>query len=216
MHTLKAVIFDYGKVLSLPPTPEQWQGMSARFGKTPLELQQAYHDNRPQMDRGLEDYVAYWQKVGKDCNRQINAAEALELSEHDNWQWTNESPEVVQLARDLQRAGYKTGILSNMEKRMLAAMRKKLKWLDEFDVQIYSCEVGMVKPEAEIYRLACRRLGCEPPEALFLDDKKENTEAAKQTGMQSLVFNSVVEPVMLTVEAELTVAWLRETLLHGR
>jgi putative hydrolase of the HAD superfamily len=216
MHTLKAVIFDYGKVLSLPPTPEQWQGMSTRFGKTPLELQQAYHDNRPQMDRGLEDYVAYWQKVGKDCNRQISAAEALELSEHDNWQWTNESPEVVQLARDLQQAGYKTGILSNMEKRMLAAMRGKLKWLDEFDVQIYSCEVGMVKPDAEIYRLACRRLGCEPHEALFLDDKKENTEAAKQMGMQSLVFNSVVEPVMLTGEPEITVAGVREMLLNGR
>ena len=159
MNTLKAVVFDYGKVLSLPPTLEQWQQMSARLGKTPQELQQFYHDYRPDMDRGLDDYVAYWQKVGKDCGRQISAAEALELSDHDNWQWTNESPEMVRLARDLQRAGYKTAILSNMEKRMLAAMSEKLAWLDEFDVQIYSCEVGMVKPEAEIYRLVLPEAG---------------------------------------------------------
>ncbi len=215
MNTLKAVVFDYGKVLSLPPTLEQWQQMSARLGKTPQELQPFYHDCRPDMDRGLDDYVAYWQKVGKGCGRQISAAEALELSDHDNWQWTNESPEMVRLARDLQRAGYKTAILSNMEKRMLAAMREKLAWLDEFDVQIYSCEVGMVKPEAEIFLLCCRRLGCEPHEALFLDDKKENTEGAKKVGMQSFVFHSVVEPVMLTGEPEVTVPELRSLLLNG-
>jgi putative hydrolase of the HAD superfamily len=216
MHTLQAVAFDYGKVLSLPPTEAQWRTLSTRFGKPLQEFQQIYWGNREELDRGTLDNVAYWQRVGKDCGLDISDAEALELIEHDNLQWTNENPEMLALARDLQRAGYRTAILSNMEHRMLAAMRKKLKWLDEFDVQIYSCEIGAVKPEAKIFRLCCERLGCLPEEALFLDDKKVNTEGAKKIGMQAYVYHSVVDPVMLTGESEITVAELRAQLLGVR
>jgi putative hydrolase of the HAD superfamily len=216
MHTLKAVLFDYGRVLSLPPTLEEWQKLSTRFGKTLEEFQHIYWGNREGLDRGILTDIAYWQKVGADSGVSIGEAEALELIEQDIAQWTNESPEMLALARDLHRAGFKTAILSNMEHRMLAAMRKKLAWLDEFDVQVYSCELGTVKPEPEIYRECCRRLGCQPHEALFLDDKKLNTEGAKKVGMQSYVFHSAVDAVMLTGTSEISVAELRALLLNGR
>lgn len=213
MPTFKAVAFDYGKVLSLPPTQEQWQTLCTRFGKPLQEFQQIYWAHRDELDRGTLDNVHYWQAVGRDCGFDIGAAEAEELIEHDNTQWTNVSPEMLGLTRDLRRAGYRTAILSNMQFTMLAAMRRKLAWLDEFDVQMYSCEVGTVKPEPAIYLECCRRLECEPHEALFLDDKKVNTEAAKKVGMQSYVFHSAADPVMLTGEQEITVAELRAMLL---
>ena len=78
---------------------------------------------------------------------------------------------------------------------------------------MYSCELGTVKPEPAIYLECCRRLDCAPHEALFLDDKKVNTEAAKKVGMQSYVFHSAVDPVMQTGEQEITVAELRALLL---
>jgi putative hydrolase of the HAD superfamily len=95
-------------------------------------------------------------------------------------------------------------------------MRQKLRWLDEFDTQIYSCEVGMVKPEPEIYHHCCKQLGCQPDEALFLDDKKVNTEGAKRAGMQSYVFHSAADEVMRTGEMEISVQELRARLLGGR
>ncbi len=213
MPTLKAVAFDYGKVLSLPPTQEQWQTLSARFGTPLQEFQQFYWGHREELDRGTLDNIAYWRKVGSDCGFEISEAEALELIEHDNAQWTNENAEMLHLSRDLRQAGYKTAILSNMERRMLSAMRQKLAWLDEFEVQIYSCEIGTVKPEAEIYLECCQRLGCQPHEALFLDDKKVNTEGARKVGMQSFVFHSALDPVMQTGESEITVPELRAMLL---
>jgi len=213
MHTLKAVVFDYGKVLSLPPTEEQWQKLSARFGKPLQEFQQIYWGNRGELDRGTLDNVAYWKKVGADCGATVSDEEAERLIEHDNTQWTNENPAMLGLSRELHAGGYRTAILSNMEHRMLAAMRAKLRWLDEFDVQMYSCEVGAVKPEAAIYLECCRRLECEPGETLFLDDKKVNTEGAKQVGMQSYVYQSTLDAVMLTGEPEITVEELRRLLL---
>jgi putative hydrolase of the HAD superfamily len=215
MHTLKAVAFDFGKVLSLPPTPEQWQTLSTRFGKSVQEFQPIYWDNRDGMDLGTLDNIDYWKKVGADCGIAISDAEAEKLIDYDNMQWTNENPPTLALARDLQQAGYRTAVLSNMEYRMLAVMRRKLAWLNEFDVQIYSCEVGTAKPEAAIYRLCCQRLGCEPEQALFLDDKKVNTEGAKKIGMQSYVFHSIIDPVMKTGKPEITLADLRKLLLNG-
>jgi putative hydrolase of the HAD superfamily len=215
MPTFKAVAFDYGKVLSLPPTHEQWQSLSERFALPVQEFQQIYWGHREELDRGTLDNVHYWQAVGRDCGFAISVAEAEELIEQYNTQGTNESPEMLDLTRDLRRAGYLTAILSNMQFTMLAAMRRKLKWLDEFDVQMYSCEVGTVKPEPAIYLECCRRLGCQPQETLFLDDKKVNTEAAKKVGMQSYVFHSAEDQVMLTGEQEITVAELRSLLLGG-
>jgi len=216
MPAFKAVAFDYGKVLSLPPTREQWLALSTRFGKPPQEFQRIYWGHREELDRGTLDNVHYWQAVGRDCGVAISAAVAEDLIEHDNQQWTNENPETVALARDLHRAGYRTAILSNMQDRMLATMRRKLAWLDEFDVQMYSCELGSVKPEPAIYLECCRRLGCAPPEAVFLDDKKVNTEAARRVGMHSYVFHSARDPVMLTGEQEITVQELRLMLLDGK
>ena len=213
MPPFKAVAFDYGKVLSLPPTHEQWQTLCTRFGKPLQEFQRIYWGHREELDRGTLDNVHYWQAVGRDCGFDLSVAEAEELIEYDNTQWTNEYPEMLDLTRDLRRAGYRTAILSNMQFTMLAAMRRKLAWLDEFDVQMYSCELGTVKPEPAIYLECCRRLGCEPQEALFLDDKKVNTEAAKKVGMHSYVFHSAEDEVMLTGEQEITVAQLRSMLL---
>lgn len=216
MSALKAVAFDYGKVLSLPPTAEQWQRLSSRFGKPPQAFQQIYWGHREELDRGTLDNLGYWQAVARDCGHEIGADEAEQLIERDSDQWANENPEMLALARDLRRAGYRTAILSNMERRLLTVIRRKLAWLDDFDVQIFSCEVGTVKPEPAIYLECCRRLGCEPREALFLDDKQINTEAAKKVGMESFVFHSAADEVMQTGEQEITVVELRAMLLNGR
>ena len=125
MPTFKAVAFDYGKVLSLPPTQEQWQTLCTRFSQPLQEFQQIYWAHREELDRGTLDNVHYWQAVGRDCGFDISVAEAQELIEHDNTQWTNVSPEMLDLTRDLRRAGYRTAILSNMQFTMLAAMRQQ-------------------------------------------------------------------------------------------
>jgi putative hydrolase of the HAD superfamily len=216
MSKVKAVVFDYGKVLSLPPNQQQWLALSTRFGKPPHEFQPIYWGkNREELDRGTLDNVAYWRKVGRDCGLEISDSDAEQLIDHDSAQWTSENPAMLELARELRRAGYQTAILSNMEHRLLAVIRSQLPWLAEFDVQMYSCEVGAVKPEPAIYLECCRRLACQPQEALFLDDKKSNTEAAKQVGMQSYVYQSGDDPVMNTGDQEITVAELRAMLLNG-
>ena len=55
---------------------------------------------------------------------------------------------MLELAREIKSRGLKTAILSNMPFDLLAELRRKFDWLDEFDVQIWSCELGVIKPDA--------------------------------------------------------------------
>jgi len=72
-------------------------------------------------------------------------------------------------------------------------LRRKFDWLDEFDVQTWSCELGVIKPDAEIYHACLTALGCEAGRALFFDDRPRNVDGAKQAGMDAHVFESAAQ-----------------------
>jgi HAD superfamily hydrolase (TIGR01509 family) len=69
------------------------------------------------------------------------------------------------------------------------------RWIDErcglsryLDAAFVSYETGVRKPAPEAYLLPCRRLGIAPGEALFVDDRGDNCEAARAVGMDAIVF----------------------------
>jgi len=53
-----------------------------------------------------------------------------------------------------------------------------------FEKVYYSYEMGMRKPDVEIFNYIIRTHDLSPKRTLFIDDKKENTDAAKQAGLQ--------------------------------
>lgn len=55
-----------------------------------------------------------------------------------------------------------------------------------FEHVIESSAEGIRKPDPRIYELACRRLGIEPAEAVYLDDLGINLKPAKALGMQTI------------------------------
>jgi putative hydrolase of the HAD superfamily len=56
-----------------------------------------------------------------------------------------------------------------------------------FDAVVISGEVGLHKPQPEIFRLGAERLGLPPEECVFVDDLRENCEGAEAIGMTALL-----------------------------
>lgn len=84
------------------------------------------------------------------------------------------------------KKNYKTAILSNVTKGGLEK-RVDLQVLKEhFDTIVASGEVGYIKPEPEIYHLAAKKLGVQPEECIFIDDRQVYVEAAEAVGMKSV------------------------------
>lgn len=189
MSSLKAVIFDYGKVLSLPPTEADWHALSEATGVPLPKFFDVYWGHRDAYDRNEVTAAEYWNLVAKAGSKAPLNGHVAHLTELDNGQWTRENPAMVSLARELKSRGYKIAILSNMQVDMLAAMRRKFDWLGEFDVQMYSCESGMVKPSVEFYHKCTSALSIHPNEALFLDDKQPNIDGAEKAGLHALLFH---------------------------
>jgi putative hydrolase of the HAD superfamily len=192
-HSLRAVIFDYGRVLSLPPSDADWEAFASATDLPLGTLHHRYWEFRDAYDRKEVSAADYWVKV---VGRELADNELTELIAMDDAQWTRVNDDMLHLARQLKEAGVKIAILSNMQTDMLKVMRAKFDWLAEFDVQMYSCEVGMVKPEREVYLECARRLGVDPEQSLFLDDKDKNIIGAEQAGMHATLFDgemSVVE-----------------------
>lgn len=91
----------------------------------------------------------------------------------------------------LKKRGYRVYYLSNYSEWMIERTRDALDFLPFMDGGLFSCEVGCVKPEPEIYQaLLDRYPSIRPEESVFLDDVAENTAAAETFGMHGIVFKS--------------------------
>jgi len=73
-----------------------------------------------------------------------------------------------------------------------------------FDVVVESSRAGVRKPDPAIYRLACDELGVEPSEAVFLDDLGINLKPARAMGMTTI---KVVDPAVALAELEAVVGF---------
>ncbi len=87
------------------------------------------------------------------------------------------------------RPRYKTGVISNAWPDMREYMVEN-KFDDAFDAIVISAEVGVMKPELKIYRIALGQMGVRPGESVFVDDMPANVEGARQLGMQGILFRS--------------------------
>jgi FMN phosphatase YigB (HAD superfamily) len=101
-----------------------------------------------------------------------------------------------------------------MPPRILQIMRAEpgLAWMSEFSVALFSCDVGMVKPEPGFYRLCLERLDARPEECVFFDDSEVNVRSGAALGIASYVFRSAEEAArqISAISADIPVRALRE------
>lgn len=89
-------------------------------------------------------------------------------------------------------AGYKTALLSNSW-GLSGYPRERFKEL--FDVVVISAEVGMRKPQPEIFRFTTEKLGVEPDRCIFVDDHPGHLKAAVAEGMTTVLHRSPAETI---------------------
>ena len=97
---------------------------------------------------------------------------------------------MVGAVRAARRAGVATGLISNSWGTSIYD-GQELEGL--FDAIVISGEVGLHKPQPEIYLLACEQLGIEPAAAVFVDDLRENCAGAEAVGIPAILHRQTGE-----------------------
>mgnify|MGYP000144327550 FL=1 len=90
---------------------------------------------------------------------------------------------MVGAVRAARAGGVPTGLISNSWGLGIYERAP----IDLFDDTVISGDVGLHKPQPEIYLLACERLGVAPAESVFVDDLRENIEGAEAVGMTGIL-----------------------------
>jgi len=188
---LRAVVFDYGIVLTGPPDPESWSNLLRISGMPQERFEPLYWADRRAYDEGHLSGVGFWQRFLLSAGMPANWAKAEELNRWDVRLWTVENPAMVVWQLQIKERGLKTAILSNMGDSVLEGVEREFDWIHRFDVLVWSCQFGGVKPDPAIFRHTLDELESRPEETLFIDDKRENVEAARALGMQAILYSSV-------------------------
>ena len=186
-YPIKAIILDYGDVISLPADPAVLAWMASVF-QVPLDrFRHTYGLFRHEYDRGTLEAAEYWQKVGEANGVMLDAQRIVQLREADVAMWSRLNDPVLRWVEELRPAGFKTAVLSNMHRDMVEQVGSDGGWTQRFDFVALSSSLGMVKPEPKIFEYCLKGLGVSAENTLFIDDRDANVEAAIGMGMNGIV-----------------------------
>jgi len=189
------VIFDYGNVLSQSQPAADTQAMAAILDVPPARFAELYWRFRIPYDAATLSSGQYWNTVADAAERGLTGEQIAALIETDSRSWSHPAPATPGWARELRAAGLPIALLSNMPSTVRDYVLG-CSWLPRFDVRVFSCEAGVCKPAPEIYADCLKRLGVQPAEVLFLDDREANIRAAEALGLHAVWFRSAASAAL--------------------
>jgi putative hydrolase of the HAD superfamily len=191
---IKAVIFDYGNVISLPQSFEPFTQMEKLTGVPAGIFESVYDRYREGFDLGEYDgarmYAMLMEAEGyHELAR--NGALMKTVAELDMRTWRDVDDAVVEWVSAVKKRGFKLGILSNMPAEFLVNYEREITPFALADYACFSCRVKLIKPQKEIYTHTLDKLGVGAHEAVFFDDMQENIDAANALGIHALLWTGL-------------------------
>lgn len=110
-------------------------------------------------------------------------------------------PGAVELIREVKATGTATGCLSNTNALHWERKAGSLGFMDDLDHAFLSYELGLVKPDRELFDEVAARAGLPADRILFLDDNVPNVEGARAAGFRSTLTRGVAEARAALVDA---------------
>lgn len=95
------------------------------------------------------------------------------------------------------RKSYVTAVLSNNNRMADHGFRQIFKSNDLFDIVYYSSDLGVKKPDPNVFKKFAMNIGVSPSQIIFFDDDAANVEAAKKVGFNAHVFKSASQVIQV-------------------
>ena len=90
---------------------------------------------------------------------------------------------------ELRKQDYNLAVLSNMPPEILEYIEKETNILSMFDNTVFSCEIGLAKPDPAIYRKCLEITGSSDQGNVFIDDLDVNVSAAEKQGIKGVKYS---------------------------
>lgn len=185
---IKAIIFDTGGVLHTNEIKYVYDDIKRTLKLSEEDFTRTYKKLIPLLQLGKISEYEYWRTfIQESGTKQQLPKISLFLREYIKRFKLNKN--ILRLIKLLKNKGYKLAILSDTITPH-KEYNDKQGIYDDFDVRIFSNEVGLKKPDPKIYKLTLRRLRVKPSESVFIDDVLDYVEVAIKLGIFGLLFTS--------------------------
>lgn len=185
---ITTIIFDFGGIIS--ENADSWETMYKRIpektGLTLGKLEEIFEENWIDISIGKKDFIKdFLNKVVQKSKNEITIDELLDIYSSD----TKINQDVMNIIQNLRNRGFRVIILSNESK---TGEKFRLEKIRSFVDEIYSsATVGMRKPDPQIYKYVLKKENLKIDEALLIDDKERNIVAAKELGIEGIVYKNL-------------------------
>jgi putative hydrolase of the HAD superfamily len=208
----RAVIFDLWQTL-VPWDLEESERFHRRLAETvgvaPDRFWDAWLSGHHLPNRNTGPIVDHFNALFAELGVEPDLEEVLTMRRERTRKALVPRPDALSTLAELRRRGHLLGMISVCTQDVPDV------WAEtplgcEFDATIFSCDVGVSKPDPRIYEIACERLGVEPSECLFVGDgANDELSGAERAGMTGLQLRAPGEP--LTSDGE---AWVVPWIEH--
>jgi putative hydrolase of the HAD superfamily len=181
------VIFDYGNVISESQPEADVAALARAAGTSPARFRDAYWPRRIDYDRADLDGWEYWSDVAQRLGQRWDDQRIGRLIWLDTVSWLHLRKGTAALVEELSSAGQRLALLSNAPVEVASAVAQ-LPLASHFRHLVFSCHVKATKPDPDCYRAALERLGAQPADVTFIDDRAENVAGALRIGMSAVRF----------------------------
>lgn len=176
---IKAIIFDFFDVI-------RTDAYKAWLSNQNYKREGQFAELSEKMDRGDITDKEFLETLGRICGRPAEVV--LEEMEAD----TKVDMNVVRIIDKIAGA-YKIGLLSNSPSNFLRDLLHDNDLEKYFDVIVISSEVGMIKPNADIFQYILQKMNVQPEETIFIDDNPSNVKAAAELGITGVHFTDALQ-----------------------
>ncbi len=181
---IKCIIFDVGGVLLKEKIDKVHDTINKGLGKKVFDRKDAIH-RKALLGKLTEK--EFFNILSKKYG--IPAKRLQTLSDDKYLKIAKTNKDLMMIAKMLQK-NYVTCILSNV-----TPMHKKhdhmMNIYSFFDHVVLSCDIGAIKPNQKIFRIALEKLKLKPEECIYIEDREEFLETPKRLGMNVIHFKNV-------------------------
>ena len=181
---MKGLLLDWGGVLTTNVF-DSFRDFCVAEGLAPDAVKRLFREEprARELVRGLETDAVSEDEFGE------RFGELLELEDRSGligrmFGGVRADERMLAAVRAVRAAGFRTGLISNS---MGGASYDRALFPELFDGVVISGEVGLHKPQPEIFLMGAERTGVAPEQCVFVDDLRENCDGADAVGMTAVL-----------------------------
>ncbi|MDP2946922.1 MAG: HAD-IA family hydrolase [Nanoarchaeota archaeon] len=186
----KAVGFDWNGVVFGDPGSVFSNDVANLAGVTLAEYKRVYFNHNHLINKEGTSLKDFWAIVLKDLGVSDKLLDVLNYIKNKPKGKINEG--VVDIIVKLKNTGLKLGLVSNET----LEGGEKIRQMDVakyFDVILISAEVGLMKPQKEMFELLINKLSINPGELIFVDDAEKSLVGATEIGFTPLLYTNPLD-----------------------